>query len=189
MAGALLWSSPGHAQGYCYLINSDGQVINLNDLCLDDSDSQPVQTQPETFGVGEAAVEIQEGALPRVRSYTLTGPASVPGSGTDPASVSPVQPGDTEEVLNANPDTSTNPEEVNDATTGPRTEDNRLDIPVRDIETPQIPTPQTEIPQVTTPEVQDTTVNTTETLNRPANGTVIRGTNRMVVPLDQDGGE
>lgn len=189
MASALLWSSPSYGQGYCYLINADGQVINLNDLCLDDSDSQSGQTQPEVSGVGEAAVETQDGASPRVRSYILTGPASVPGSDTNPASVSPDQPGVTNDALDAVPDASTDPGDANDATTEPRTETDRLDIPVREIETPQIPTPQTAIPDVTTPEAQDTTVDTIETPNRPANGMVIRGTNRVIVPPEPNADE
>ncbi|PSN77817.1 hypothetical protein C8B47_20055, partial [filamentous cyanobacterium CCP4] len=95
MAGALLWSSPGQAQGYCYLVNSDGQVVNLDDLCQSNDAPQAGQSQPATSGVGEAATETQEGTSPGSRSYTITGPAVVPGSSTAPASSAADQPGAT----------------------------------------------------------------------------------------------
>ncbi|MBE9113382.1 hypothetical protein IQ273_28805 [Nodosilinea sp. LEGE 07298] len=206
-AAALLWSSPSSAQGYCYLVNSDGQVVNLDDLCQSNNDSQSVQPQPAASGVGEAATEAQGGTSSGVRSYTITGPAAVPGSSADPAGSAVDQPGTaerlpgaipgtTERLPEATPGTTTTPTDVNDATTEtgteagtePRTEENRLDIPVREIETPQIPTPQIQPPRVTTPEAQDPTIDTTDTPNRRVNGTVIRGTDRIVVPSNQEPG-
>ncbi|MGB3311649.1 MAG: hypothetical protein WBG32_17220 [Nodosilinea sp.] len=184
MAGALLWSSPSRAQSYCYMVDADGQVINLNDLCESESDAQLVQPQPEAPGMGEAAVEPQEGAS-RVRSYTLTGPAAIPGS-TTPTGSPTGQPGaaeespgatpeSTDELPEATPEATTDPADsmdANDTGTEPRIEENRLDIPVREIETPQIPTPQTQPPQITTPEAQDSTDDTTDSRGRPANDTV-----------------
>ncbi|MBE9156175.1 hypothetical protein IQ265_04925 [Nodosilinea sp. LEGE 06152] len=198
IAGALLWSSPSQAQGYCYLVNSEGEVVNLDDLCQSNSTPQPVQSQTGTSGVGEAVTETQDGTSPRVRNYTITGPAAVPGSSTTPAGSPTGQPGAANTSPEATPGTApgaasgatTDPADVDDVNTEPRVEENRLDIPVREIEAPRIPTPQTQPPRVTSPEAQDPTVdtptgNTTDTRSRPANGNVIRGTERIVVPSNQ----
>ncbi|PSR19449.1 hypothetical protein C8255_02260 [filamentous cyanobacterium CCP3] len=175
VAGALLWSNPSQAQGYCYLVNDEGQVVNLDDLCQSNDAPQAGQSQSATSGVGEAATETQAGTSPGSRSYTITGPAVVPGSGTTPASSAADQPGTTgappqitpgatDRSVETTPEAATDPADANDtapeAGTEPRTEENRLDIPVREIETPRIPTPQTQPPRVTTPEAQDPTTDT-----------------------------
>ncbi|MGG6239173.1 hypothetical protein ACQ4N7_11100 [Nodosilinea sp. AN01ver1] len=181
MAGAILWSSPSQAQGFCYLVNSEGEVVNLDDLCASDNDAQPVQSQTEASGVGEAATETQEGTSSGNRSYTITGPGVVPGSSATPASSAADQPGAADESAETTPESTTDPAGVDgaateaEAGTEPRPEENRLDIPVREIETPQIPTPQTQPPRVTTPEAQDPTVDTTDTTD---------GTDRTVVPTE-----
>ncbi|MGB3135447.1 MAG: hypothetical protein WBG38_18715 [Nodosilinea sp.] len=82
-ASVLLWSSASRAQDYCYLIDSDGRTIDLDALC--ESDNAPTPGQfPQ--GAAEGAADIGESeaetqSSPGVRSYTITGPASVPGSG------------------------------------------------------------------------------------------------------------
>ncbi|WP_156119918.1 hypothetical protein [Leptolyngbya sp. KIOST-1] len=83
VAGALLWPSISHAQGFCYMVNARGEVINLDGLCQSNNVSDPAQPQGQAAGPEGALIEPQQLSLPEVRSFTLTGPPSVPGTGTD----------------------------------------------------------------------------------------------------------
>lgn len=161
IAGIVLWSGASHAQGYCYLVGSDGEVINLDDLCQ--SESTP--PQPEASSVGEAAAESQPDTPPRTRSYIFTGPADVPSSGEASVSSPEAMPGDANDTA---PAENATPAE------------NRLDIPVREIPTPQIPTPQTQSPQTQDSSVEPAPPDVIS--DRPVNDTLMRGTTRIVVP-------
>lgn len=173
MAGALMWPGVSHAQGFCYLINSEGEVVNLDDICQD-RDTPETAPAPEA---GEADTE-QQGTSsssevrsttttspvrtsPAVTSPTEASPAQTSGSGEEPTQVDPntadseAAPAGTESPqAPASENTSDTPDDGNDATdTGP---ENRLDIPVREIETP-------EIPEIQTPQRLDSTGDDTDT--------------------------
>lgn len=168
MAGALMWPSVSHAQGFCYLINSEGEVVNLDDLC---QDRNAPETSP-TPEAGDASTETQgTSSSSEVRNTTIISPAGTspavtsgsPDSSTDPNQANPnadnseASPTGAESPENPASETTpaeTTPDDSDDAVdTGP---ENRLDIPVREIETP-------EIPQIQTPQRLDSTGDDTDT--------------------------
>jgi len=99
VAGALLWPSASQAQGFCYMVDSAGRVINLDGLCESGGASarvQPqIQPQGQFPGAEGALIEPQQSSSPEVRSFTLTGPPSVPGSSQTPAGTAPATAGTT----------------------------------------------------------------------------------------------
>ncbi|MBD2234812.1 hypothetical protein [Phormidium tenue] len=188
VAGALMWPGVSHAQGFCYLINSEGEVVNLDDMCQDSNDPETSPT-PEASNTSDESQGTSSSS--EVRSTTITSPAGTSSTGASPAVTSPTRtnpdetPNSNEDTNPANPNnentnqaapntgdsgdspattespqapasenTSDTPDDGNDATdTGP---ENRLDIPVREIETPDIPVIQT-------PQRLDSTENDTDT--------------------------
>lgn len=140
MVGALLWPSVGLAQGFCYLIDAEGRVVNLDDLCL--SDDQP-EALPAPDASDASAEPQDSSSTSETRSYTITSPAAVPGSNAAPAQPSPDpdapdSPEPAAESPEAPPAEAT-PAEPTDSTG----QDDRLDIPVREIDPPEIPAVQT----------------------------------------------
>ncbi|MBE9138892.1 hypothetical protein IQ254_17120 [Nodosilinea sp. LEGE 07088] len=103
LAGALLWPSPTLAQGFCYMVNAEGEVVNLDALCESDSSPPPAAPPAADPEVGEALVETQESETPRVRSYTIIGP--VVGPESDEAEATTDSPAAAED-----PETSGEPE-------------------------------------------------------------------------------
>jgi hypothetical protein len=118
MLGAAAWPSASSAQGYCYLVDATGQVVNLDDLCQSDRqpsaapDSTANSNPPET----QADLQVEganDGAV-QVNRVTIVGPATSDsatsvgngdaGSST-PATVTP--PGGADLSETASPQVST----------------------------------------------------------------------------------
>jgi hypothetical protein len=92
VAGVLLGSTPSQAQSFCYWIDTDGQLINLNNLCQSNVVPAPAApTQPT--GADNLPIQVETPA-PGVNQITIFGPPAVPGSTvqTPTPEVSP-QPG------------------------------------------------------------------------------------------------
>lgn len=214
VAGALMWPGISHAQGFCYLINSEGEVVNLDDMCQDSND--PEASSPAT-GASDASAEQQgTSSSSEVINTTTTSPAGTDSTGANPAGTNPagtdstgttpagtspagtnstgtspavspartnpaVAPGSNENTNRTDPNnegtnqanpntddaeaapagaesprtptsetTSDTPDDATERGTRNTEPENRLDIPVREIETP-------EIPQIQTPQRLDST--------------------------------
>ncbi|MBW4462719.1 MAG: hypothetical protein KME47_21150 [Nodosilinea sp. WJT8-NPBG4] len=81
VAGALMWPGVSHAQGFCYLINSEGEVVNLDDMCQE-NDAPETSPTPEA---SDASAEPQgTSSSSEVRNTTVISP-----TGTSPAATSP----------------------------------------------------------------------------------------------------
>jgi hypothetical protein len=176
-----MWPGISHAQGFCYLINSEGEVVNLDDICQDRNTPENPQSPEAT---DPAAQQQGTSSSSEVRSTTITSPtgtspAVTSGSNGEPAEANPnasdpntTDPNATDSERSPNaaespqntdaetpsetPDSpsETPPDDADDPVdTGP---ENRLDIPVREIETP-------EIPQIQTPQRLDSTGDDTDT--------------------------
>ena len=154
IAGALLWSTPSQAQGFCYMVDPDGTVTNLDSLCQGNDTPTPSEPQAETTGAGE----VQQSPSPNIRSFTITGPPSVPGSSQDPAVVAPTtpQPTGTDAGLDS---TMPQPTET-DAGVAPAgaavdvdIEENATGVatPVREVEVPAIVVPGIPVPGIGAP--------------------------------------
>ncbi|MEA5448674.1 hypothetical protein VB780_08865 [Leptolyngbya sp. CCNP1308] len=153
IAGALMWPSVSQAQGFCYLINAEGRVVNLDDLCLSDDESETLPAP----NASDASTEPQDSSsTSETRNYTITSPAAVPGSSATPAqpNADPADPDSPEptEEFPEEPSSEATPAEPSDSTD----QNDRLDIPVREIETP-------EIPEIQTPRQSDSTDSDTDT--------------------------
>ena len=68
VASLLAWQAPGSAQGLCYLVDSSGQVVNLEHLCQGSSAPESTPSQPA------AVPESNANSSPGTRSYTVVGP-------------------------------------------------------------------------------------------------------------------
>jgi hypothetical protein len=74
IAGALLWPTPSRAQGFCYMVDADGTVTNLDSLCQGNNTPNPIEPQADTAGAA------QQSSSQNVRNFTIVGPPSIPGS-------------------------------------------------------------------------------------------------------------
>lgn len=141
--GALLWPTVSQAQGFCYMVDADGQVTNLDDLCESGGAAQELPPQGEATSVDSP----QPAAAPQGSSFTI----SVP-TGTDPSEAPGATPSDSadaeftgDEPMGEQP---TGNESMGEETVGeePAGRQERPGIPVEGITTPTI-----EVPQIQTP--------------------------------------
>lgn len=77
----LLLPSATQAQGFCYMVDTEGQVINLDDLCQGEDRPSAVPSPDTSPTTDSDLIEPQqESASPEVRSYTIIGTPTAPES-------------------------------------------------------------------------------------------------------------
>lgn len=160
IVGTLLWSTVTQAQGFCYLVDSEGQVVNLDTLC--ENDREPVPEQPQEAvdsDIGDALVETQASPTPEVRSYTIIGPVVGPESDAPAGEAAPDA-----QTTAADPTEPASPSDSMD-------ESNRSGLPGSEAST-------TEIRVLQTP---DSTTTVIDRPDREVNGVIIRGRNQTIV--------
>lgn len=179
--GALLWPTVSQAQGFCYMVDANGRVTNLDDLCGSSRDAQVPSSQGATTSQSEitGAESAQPSATPPVRGFTII------GSPTD---------SDPSEAAVENPNNSVDPESTGNEPTGnepvgneprgnepigedpavvePAGRQSRPGIPVEEITIPGI-----EVPQIQAPAEPNSSTSNPETNDSETNGNVIRNIN------------
>ncbi|WP_275334043.1 hypothetical protein [Nodosilinea sp. PGN35] len=163
VAGALLWPSASQAQGFCYMVDAAGRVINLDSLCASGgaAETPQLQAQPQgqVPGAEGALIEPQQLSVPEVRSFTLTGPPAVPGSSQAPAGTAPATTGTTPTPAGTTPATTGTTPSAAETPASPA----GTAAPGRQTVVPGIEVPQIEVPQP--PVIQPPVIQTPGTVN------------------------
>ncbi|HSM82879.1 MAG TPA: hypothetical protein VLS96_14405, partial [Nodosilinea sp.] len=182
VAAALLGVSPAQAQGFCYMVGPEGEVVNLDALCAESNSPAPAAPQaapptPEDSAVGEAAAESQ-GEPSEVTRVRIVGPAVTPDSSPDSGAATSTTPSAVESIpegLNPVVAPGSTPAEAGSPGSAPATE------PASGAETPETPG--------RSPQSQGPTFNQVETPSRVVNGIVIEGVDEVIVtPSGSDAG-
>ena len=155
VVGVLLWPTVSQAQGFCYIVDADGRVTNLDDLCASGGASELMPPQSETpqsetpQSETPGADSAQPGAAPQVRGFTII----VTPTDADPSeaaaetlsdSVDAEAPGN--ESMGEEEPTGNEAMDGEPASEEPAGRQSRPGIPVEEITIPDI-----EVPQIQTP--------------------------------------